>query len=478
MTDVSSLLLNGCATSGSPLGNPLVKNKVVRIMLSSEYSELNSWNLNPVSGQFNNNNNNKYNANQVRAAVALSEERKRGWIEAYNQCISNKMTSEQCVCYRICDTDLLRLMEECESRQYVPSTSTCFIVTFPKLREIFAAAFRDRIVQHWLCIRIEPLFESRFIAQGDVSWNCRKNRGTQKAVMALRSDILDVSENYYREAWVGRFDIQSFFMSIDIRILEQYAVAFVRKYYQGDDLELLVYLLTVTIRHRPQTNCVRRGDEELWKQLSRHKSLFFAEWFRGMPIGNITSQLLAIFYMLFFDVYMVSMCMSIGARYERFVDDFTVVCRCKEDVLMLRDKAESFLHEKLNLRMHHDKQYIQDVTKGVYFVGAVIKMNRVYLSNRTIGGLINVLRELQKFLTHIDLCSVDDSYELEHYLASVNSYFGFMAGKNEYAVKRRVIKDYCPLFFDCFSVRGRFDSVRLKKNFSVKHQLSIMNNYE
>lgn len=478
MTDVSSLL-NGCATSGRPLGNPLVKNKVVRIMLSSEYSELNSWNLNPVSGQFNNNNNNKYNANQVRAAVALSEERKRGWIEAYNQCISNKMTSEQCVCYRICDTDLIRLMEECEARQYEPSTSICFIVTFPKLREIFAAAFRDRIVQHWICIRIEPLFEARFIAQGDVSWNCRKNRGTQKAVMALRMDILEVSENYSREAWVGRFDIQSFFMSIDIRILERYAVDFVRKYYHGDDLELLVYLLTVTIRHRPQTNCVRRGDEELWKQLPRHKSLFFAESYRGMPIGNITSQILANFYMSFFDEYMVSLCRSIGARYERFVDDFTLVCRRKQDVLMLRDKAEVFLHEKLNLRMHHDKQYIQDVTKGVYFVGAVIKMNRVYLSNRTIGGLINVLRKLQNFLTHIDdPCNVNDAYELEHYLASVNSYFGFMAGKNEYAVKRRVIKDYCPSFFDCFSVRGRFDSVRLKKDFSVKHQLSIMNNYE
>ena len=70
MTDISSLLLNGCATSGNPIGNLLVKNKVVRIMLSSEYSELNSWNLNPVSGQFNNYYN-KYNANQVRAAVAF-----------------------------------------------------------------------------------------------------------------------------------------------------------------------------------------------------------------------------------------------------------------------------------------------------------------------------------------------------------------------------------------------------------------------
>ena len=69
MADISSLLLNGCATSGKPVGNPLVKNKVVRIMLSSEYSENNAWNLNPLSGQFNNNN--KYNSNQVRAAVAF-----------------------------------------------------------------------------------------------------------------------------------------------------------------------------------------------------------------------------------------------------------------------------------------------------------------------------------------------------------------------------------------------------------------------
>lgn len=64
-------------------------------------------------------------------------------------------------------------------------------------------------------------------------------------------------------------------------------------------------------------------------------------------------------------------------------------------------------------------------------------MNRVYLSNRTIGGMINVLRKLQKSLEHIDTCGVEDSYELEHYLASLNSYFGFMANKNEYAVKRR-----------------------------------------
>lgn len=472
MTNTSSLILNGCVTGGQPL----VRNKVVRIKLSSENSQNNAWNINPTSGQFNNNN--KYNGNQVRAVVALSKERVRGWVEAFNQCISNKMTSEQCTMYRIHDTDLLELMMECEERRYIPSTSTCFIVTKPKLREIFAANFRDRIVQHWICMRIEPLFEERFISQGDVSWNCRKGKGTQRAVLALRNDILEVSKNYSKKAWIGRFDVQSFFMSIDIRILEEKAVTFIRDTYRGDDIELLVYLLIVTIRHRPQGNCTKRGDVTLWNKMPKNKSLFYAEKCRGMPIGNITSQLLANFYMSFLDEYMVSLCEAMGARYERFVDDFAVVCSTKEDVLMLKDKAGKFLQEELNLSMHHNKVYIQDATKGAYFVGSVIKMNRLYLSNRTVGGMVNTLRKLQEYMSSITNCNIENIYELEHYLSSMNSYFGFMARKHTYAIKRKVIKEYCPSFFKYFYIKGRFESVRLKSKYKVKYQLLKQENYE
>ena len=473
----SSFILNGCATS-----DELVKDKVVRTMLSSaEYNETNAWNCNPQSGQVNNNNN-KYNANVVRPVVALDGRRVNGWMEAYADCLSNKMTSCQCTLYRLHDEDLLLLMQECEQRRYVPSVSICFCVTIPKVREIFAAAFRDRIVQHWICIRIEPLLERRFIEQGDVSWNCRKNHGTQKAVLALRRDILEVSQGYTRQAFVGRFDIISFFMSIDIRILERLAVDFVREKYQGDDKDLLLYLLAITIRHRPQHHCERRGDLSLWELLPKGKSLFDVEWFRGMPIGNITSQLLANFYMSFFDGYMVGTCKEIGARYERFVDDFAVVCRRKEEVLMLRDKADAFLKERLNLTMHHDKQYIQDVTRGVYFVGSVIKMERVYIANRTLGGMCQRLRELQAYLSHLSTSGrgfgLDNAYELAHYQSSLNSYLGFMRGKHSYGVCRKAFREHCPMFFDYFYVKGHFEVVKIKREFTINHQLLILDNYD
>ncbi len=463
MKGCSPAVLNGCITGFSYL----VKNKI-------------ACTLPPCSGAFNNNNNNnnKSSSWSVRPVLALGGRVLNGWMEAYADCIRNKMSGSDCTSYRLHEEDLVGLMRECEERRYVPSTSTCFLVTKPRLREIFAANFRDRIVQHWISLRIEPLLEWRFRQQGDVSWNCRKEKGTERAVLALRKDILDVSANYTKEAWVGRFDVRSFFMSIDIGILERYAVAFVRKYYRGEDLETLVYLLSVTIRHRPQDNCTRHGELSLWDKLPKHKSLFHTERNRGMPIGNITSQLLANFYMSFLDDYMVNLCKGMGARYERFVDDFAVVCRSKKDVLFLRDKANTFLRDKLNLQMHHDKVYIQDVRKGVYFVGSVIKMQRVYLANRTIGGYTTMLRELQKTIKESEKRNYDlvCAYRLEHYLSSVNSYFGFMARKNSYGIKRR-ITEHCPDFFKYFYAKGNFKSVRLRRKYSVKYQLLISESY-
>ncbi len=442
----------------------------------SECSANNSWNQNLQSGSLNNNNN-KNNSNVVRPVLALGGGRIRGWMEAYADCIRNKMTGRRCTLYRLHEEDLVCLMTECEERRYVPGASTCFIVTRPKLREIFAADFRDRIVQHWICLRIEPLFEERFKAQGDVSWNCRKGKGTQRAVNALRRDILEVSADYTRDAWVGRFDIRSFFMSIDIGLLERLTVDFVREHYKGDDLDLLVYLLQVTIRHRPQDNCVMRGRTDLWEKLPKHKSLLHAPRCRGMPIGNVTSQLLANFYLSFLDGHMTGLCRDIGARYERFVDDFTVVCRRKADVLALRRSAEAFLRDRLNITLHRDKVYVQRVTRGVCFVGGVIKMRRVYISNRTVGGMTDTLRRLQDFLSRLQGYTLTDAYTLERYEASVNSYMGLMAGRDTYAVRRGVIQRNCPLLFGYFYTRGDFRAVRLKGEYRVRQQLKLLEQY-
>ena len=172
MDVMNFLLSNGYSTGVSSI-DALVKRKLACALRSStENSQNNAWNVNFNDG--NTNNNNKYNSNSVRAVAALDEEIKIGWIDAFDDCCAKKKSSPQCNAYRIdYEFDLWMLIASVYQRNYAPSISTCFMVTHPKLREIFAAHFRDRIVQHWIIIRLEPLFEKRFIAQGNVSFNGR-----------------------------------------------------------------------------------------------------------------------------------------------------------------------------------------------------------------------------------------------------------------------------------------------------------------
>lgn len=187
----------------------------------TENNSNNAWNVNFGNGNVNNNN--KYNGNSVRPVAAFDELFNAFYqsIEfAYRDCLHGKMSSSQAVEYmQIAWADLPCLAWELWTGIYKPTTSTCFLVKYPKLREVFAANFRDRIVHHWICLRLEPLFEERFISQGNVSFNCRKGFGTQACVDHCAKGMEYVSDNYTSPAWVFKGDLVGFFMSIDKNLL-------------------------------------------------------------------------------------------------------------------------------------------------------------------------------------------------------------------------------------------------------------------
>lgn len=227
------------------------------------------------------------------------------------------------------------------------------------LREVFAAAFRDRIVHHWICLRLNPLFEARFTAQGDVSHNCRKGFGTSSAVSAFNRDVNVVTQGYTRVAYIGRFDIKAFFMSISPQILWELLRPFILENYKGDDIDTLLYLTETVIMNRPLDKCVKRSPEELFEAMPSGKSLFNSD--TGVPIGNLPSQLFANFLMSFLDEVMARLRKIIGPddfRYERYVDDFTVVCVWQEVIVSLYPAIEQLLRCKLGLTLHPDKIYL------------------------------------------------------------------------------------------------------------------------
>ena len=445
---------------------------------STENNSNNSWNVNFNNGNFNNNN--KYNSNVVRpvSASELDEETKLGWLLAYIDCCTKKKSSIQCSLYRsVCFEDLFELACEVMNRTYVPSTSQCFVVTRPKLREIFAANFRDRIVQHWIINRIEPLLEQRFVSQGNVSFNCRKGFGTLSAVNALKKDFEEVSAGYTKETYVGKFDMSSFFMSIDTEVLLSLLIPFIRKYYKGSDIEDLIWVTEVTIRSCPQDNCERRGRKWLWNELSPNKSLFNNPKGIGMPIGNITSQLLANFYLSFFDEYMIRLCSKYKVRYRRFVDDFVIVCNSKSAIKVMRHQADWYLKEKLHINLHPDKVYIQEIKKGVKFVGSVIKPGRIYLSNRTVGGLYKTIIRLESLCNKIVYKSsknydiTNELFDLRHYVCSINSYMGFLIHCSSFRIRLKIFGSLKTFHKVCKVTLDNFDVIKERDEYNITNYL-------
>ena len=445
---------------------------------SQEYNRTNAWYINFSNGNVNNNN--KYNTNVVRPVVALNDQVKKEWIAAFEDCCRHKMTSLQCTLYRLrMEDDLFVLAYEVYSGTYEIGPSVTFCVTVPKLREIFAADFRDRIVQHWIVQRINPFFERRFIAQGNVSYNCRVGYGTLAAVLRIQEEIVLLSENYTIPTYIGIMDISSFFMTIDRDVTWSLLEPFIKEHaaeivamYPGTDIDVLLRVTKQTIMNNPQENCVKRGNLDLWDQLiaiSPSKSFFSNKTGQGLPIGNITSQLIANFLLSFLDEYIISLCRQVGAVHLRFVDDIAIVARRPEDIVWIRGNVATYMVKVLHQKLHAYKFYLQEVHKGGKFVGSVIKPGRIYTSNRTLGRFQDKVSSLEELCTSIvtEGITLSRAAALEEFIAGINSYFGFTSHTASYNRRMRIFNQQVYFWKVCYLVNASKAKIRKKYKLST-----------
>lgn len=223
-------------------------------------------------------------------------------MEAYFSCRKNKRRSPAAVSFEVnYEGNCLDLWRSIVDHTYTPEPSIAFVVNKPVKREIFAASFRDRIVHHYISLRLMPLFEQEFI---DETTNCRKGKGTSVGVAMLNESIRKVSCNYTPDCWISKMDIKSFFMCIDKRLLWSKLNLFVKNRYAGKDIDTLLYLIGETLKNNPVERCKFRSAPSAWNGIPRHKSLFTQPDGIGMAPGNLTSQIEANFFLNGFDHWM------------------------------------------------------------------------------------------------------------------------------------------------------------------------------
>lgn len=353
-------------------------------------------------------------------------------LTAYRVCRQNKNGTANAVAFGLrYEQNLLRLRDEINTRTYTPDRSIAFIVTKPVKREIFAADFRDRIVHHWIALRVEPLLEQAFI---DESFNCRKDKGTLAGIKCLRDAVREHSANYTSDCWVLKYDLKGFFMSIDRQKVTDKLCRFLELYYDGDDLDTLLFLCRQVLLNAPEHNCHIKGHACEWNGLATDKSLFTVPDGMGLPIGNLTSQLIANFLLNDADHYLKE---RLGLSIVRYVDDTAVVDCDKAKLLAAMPLIRSYLWESAGAVVHPKKFYLQHYTKGVKFIGAVVKRDRIYLANRTLGSAYSRLHKFNELATdNPDFVKKN----AEYFVSCINSYLGLMRHCNAYALRRDYIE--------------------------------------
>ena len=360
-------------------------------------------------------------------------------------------------------SNLVQLLDEINSRQYKISTSICFVVKYPRYREVFAGQFRDRIIHHYIALRLEQLFEAQF---SDRTYNCRKGKGQLAGIRQLQQDVREVSENYTKDAYVMGIDLKGFFMSIHKPLLAKMIDDFIVENYHGNDKEDLRWLCNMVIMHHPEKDCEKKSADYLWEYLPKEKSLFTNGEDKGVAIGNLFAQLFANFLLSKLDWKINYYC----KHHVRYVDDMVLVARRKETLLRLMPMIRETL-ASLGLRLNEKKFYFQHYTKGVRFVGAIIKMDRVYSVNNTVNNYKKSVRKLN------DAAKTGNIEAIEKCIQSVNSYLGIFGLYNEYGMKRKVIKEILNKeAWQYLTIKGHFESVHLRRKFSINTKYINMAN--
>lgn len=282
-------------------------------------------------------------------------------------------------------SNIIALHADLISKTYKHSLYEAFNISDPKPRNIHKASVRDRLLHHAIYRNMYPFFNRVFIAD---SYSCRFGKGTHKALNRFQDFARKASKNHSETIWVLKCDIKKFFASIDhnilIRILDKYIVD-----------KNIVWLLKEIIT-----------------------SFYSTGQGKGLPLGNLTSQLLVNVYMNEFDQYVKHKLRQ--KYYIRYADDFVFIDVEKKNLVEILEKVNVFLCEKLALTIHPNKVSIETFASGVDFLGWVH-----FTDHR-------VLRTATKKRMFKKLQNPSDS--------RLGSYLGMLSHGNSLKIREQVLK--------------------------------------
>ena len=274
------------------------------------------------------------------------------------------------------EDNIFNLYQDLCNNTYKHSSYKHFQIFDNKKRDIYKAEVRDRIVHQIIFNYLLLLFEKDFISD---SYASRINKGQYKAISALCYFVKLASNKNHNKCFILKCDVRKYFDSID----------------QGVLLDLI----------KEKVVCSRTF-EIIKDVVFSFQSV--SEINKGIPLGNITSQIFANMYLNILDKYVKK---DLRCRfYVRYNDDFIIVSDNNKKLIEIRDKIIVFVKQKLLLEIPIEKTCIRKIGWGIDFLGFTILPKMILLRNKT----------KNKIYANISIKNHDSYFSILKHCASYN----------------------------------------------------------
>lgn len=246
------------------------------------------------------------------------------------------------------EDNIFSLYEEVRSNTYRHSLYKHFQVFDNKKRDIYKAEVKDRIIHQIIYDHLLSLFSTSFIAD---SYASRKNKGQHRAVNILHY-FIKLGSTSHKKPYILKCDVKKYFDSIDHDVL----------------IDL--------IKQKVSCPKILKIIQEIIG--SYNTNMRFQ---KGIPLGNITSQIFANIYLDAMDQYIKK---ELRCRfYVRYNDDFVIVFENDKEIINIRNKIIQFAAERLLLLIPLPKTSIRKISSGVDFLGFTILPGAMLLRDKT-----------------------------------------------------------------------------------------------
>lgn len=294
------------------------------------------------------------------------------------------------------ENNIINLLNNIKNKKYHLGKYYEFKVYEPKERIIKALPYIDRIVHQWYVEEfIKPNIVPKFI---NTSFACITDKGTHNAVIQVQKYMRICKRNYNR-FWILKCDIKKFFYNINPFILYD----IMKKYIKDKDLLEFTHLLIF-------------DNNESTTEI-------------GIPIGNYTSQFFANIYLNELDQY-IKRTLKVK-YYVRYMDDFILILKTKEECKDIKRKIEIFLKEHLELELNDKSRYYPD-KMGVNFCGYRTFCTHILLRNNSKTKIKNKIKKWNKEYHN-------NSINFPYVLQSINSWIGHCSHCNSYRLKKKIL---------------------------------------